>query len=163
MARSGATVKNTSSVKRDSVRMRGYNGYGATDNKIPRFDSQVYSSVANGVFTCVFDSAANGNLITIVKACYARITITAGSPNDTSSHNWGLSLNSNQLTTGIGSITAAHVLTMAGASPSAVTRSGMTATWEGPLQPGDIVRVHTEGTAPQNDLGTNYIFTAEIL
>lgn len=151
------------SIKRDYTQLRGYNGYGSTNTKIPRFDSVFASSENNALYTKVTDSATLGNSFTFARACWVRLRLHALAPNDSGTHDWGLSLNSAQLTTDIQSITDANRLWLAENSVSGSTRHSATAVWEGPVATSDVIRVHSNGIAPHSDGTLHFSITAEVL
>lgn len=118
------------------------NGFGSTNTKIRRWLTTIRNV---GTYITYADSATNGSSFTINRAGRYGITyqdtFTGGSLS-------GISLNSNQLTTNIGSITAAHILAMAYNSPTFPSLNTVTIY----LVPGDVVRPHSEGAA-----GSGYI------
>lgn len=150
-------------IKRDFIQCKGYNGYGSTNTRIPRWDSVYASSLDNGLFTAVTDSSTLGNSFTFSRACYVRAYATWTSPNTATNNYLGFSLNSNQLTTDINSITAANRLWMVQTTPSTTVRGAMPPCWEGFLAANDVFRVHADNQAPNGDIDSNFVLTAEVL
>ena len=139
----------------DTVRFHTGNGYGSTNNKIFRFsniaiadDNGDYSFSAisssqtssNNLFT-ITDSATDGMEITVNRKGYYFFDFSLSG---NASTNVGLSLNSTQLTTAIQSITTADMLVL---HTTAGGGFGGAPVWEGRLAVGDVIRVHTDGTA----------------
>jgi|GEM_PF-4792953 len=114
------------------------NGYGSTNTVIRRFTT-VGKNVGAGIN--YVDSATLGASFTIVEAGIYAIEYSdefnAGS-------NFGISCNSNQLTTQIATITAAHRLV---ASNTLNANEGKTVTVTLRLEIGDVIRPHAQGTA----------------
>lgn len=118
------------------IRVSAANGYGSTlNNKIRRFSNLVESLGSDITY---LDDPANGASFTINSAGIYQISY---SDNSTAAERKGISKNSTQLTTEIGSITASDRL--------AQTQTGSTAasnvSWQGYLKVGDVIRPHTEG------------------
>jgi hypothetical protein len=118
-----------------------YGGYGSTNNKII-YMSSLTTEIGSGLMTDA-NSSTNGLSFTAIKDCivHAHITFHAGG----GTIPVGFSLNSNQLTTSFGSINNAH--------QTAITYriSGMnsvTATCAIPMAANDVLRPHSDGTAP---------------
>lgn len=115
------------------------NGYGSTANKIRKWTNNPVGSDAGNVLTVVND-ATNGLSITVAKRC--RISIMyydIFNSNDV----FGISKNSNQLTTSIRSITVSHRLAWSG-TISNNNGSGISLWDIGEV--GDVYRPHTSGT-----------------
>lgn len=110
-------------------------GHGSTNTKIRRIETAVVS--AGGSDITVTHSATGGTSLTINTAGLYTVNYT-----DTiSSATIGLSLNSNQLTTNIQSITAAHILEYIDALVD--TKGSVTVTrW---FAANDVIRPHTDG------------------
>lgn len=120
------------------VRLHTSNGYGSTNNKIRRMSTTVTNTGSDITYA---DSATAGGSFTInttgiYSISYADIAGAAAS--------FGLSLNSSQLTTSIASITTADRLIMFVASATDFVAA---APWTGKLTSGDVVRIHTDGSA----------------
>jgi len=114
------------------------NGYGATNTVIRRFTNTITSQGADITYA---DSATLGASFTInTNGVYA----ISYSDNLTASGEIGISLNSNQLTTSIASITAANRLAEATVPSANATAS---VSWIGYLASGSVIRAHTAGTA----------------
>ena len=116
----------------------GSNGHGSTNTKIRRYTTTLIST---GTAITYADSAANGGSFTINATgfyeCHIRDRYNSSTPI------FGISVNSNQLTTSIDSITKANEFGFTFATTSlnyALTRVLY-------LQSGDVVRAHTDGTA----------------
>jgi hypothetical protein len=128
------------------VRLNTYNAYGTTNTKIPRF-SNVVENYGNSIV--YVDSVANGASFTVQEAGTYSISFCWDSNNTTGNGGPGISLNSNQLTTGIDAITVANRL--AYSIYNGVNGTNMLpscASWTGRLNIGDVIRPHTTGSAP---------------
>jgi hypothetical protein len=114
------------------------NGHGSTNNKVPRYTT---ASINTGTAITYADSAANGASFTINESgIYAIYTIAT---NSGGASNFGVSINSTQLTTSITSITAADRLILGGSSAA----SNYNATSRiCKLVAGDVIRPHDDGT-----------------
>lgn len=119
------------------LRLDGIAGYGSTNNKIRRF-SNTTETIGDGVFFTSASTAANGLSITMNVKGMVSFTFT-DSFNVAST--MGLSRNSNQLTTQVDTITAAHRLCAARAE-NAVPG---TVSWTGIGNSGDVFRPHCNG------------------
>lgn len=125
------------------IRLGTTSGYGSVNTAVRRFTSAIKNT---GVGLEYADSATGGTSLTCtIKGRYAFTyfeQFNAGA-------NFGLSLNSAQLTTDIVSITAADALVI-GSTPAANLLAGVSITLE--LAPGDVVRPHSgsgvSGSAP---------------
>jgi len=127
-------VKTQVGVLPSMVRLDGGNGFGSTNTVIRRFTTTVLNQ---GTDITYADSATLGATFTInTNGVYAVTYFDAPLAVAPS----GLSLNSSQLTTGIGGITTTDRLTMA--TPRAGTDS-MAVSWTGYLAAGAVIRVHT--------------------
>lgn len=121
-----------------TVRLHTANGFGSTNTVIRRFTTTVTNT---GTDITYADSATNGATFTInTTGRYAiGFTDSSGSATD-----FGISLNSSQLTTGISGITDADRLSMVttgGANYRGFCGSTLT------LTAGDVIRAHTSGTS----------------
>jgi hypothetical protein len=119
------------------VRVQQGNGYGSTNNKITRFTNTL-NSVGTGITYA--DSATLGASFTINEAGVYAIHYT---DEFSGAADMGISLNSNQLTTSIVSITAANRI--ARSSPAGANQ-GSTSSVTMQLSAGDVIRPHTDGT-----------------
>lgn len=117
-------------------------GYGATNTKIRRFTNTQVSSGSN-LFTYT-DSATLGGSFTFLQACRVSISYMF-EKSSVGTSNEGISINSSQLTTDIGSITAANRLAIGVAASTINTLA--TVSWTGYVAAGDIIRAHGQGTA----------------
>jgi len=122
------------------VRLHTANGYGSTNTQIRRF-STVVDYLNPGDDITYVDSATAGASFTIEKDGIYAVSF---SDNFNAAGYLGLSLNSTQLTSTIGNITAADRLALG--TCTANNLSGFVA-WTGPLSGGDVIRAHTEGQA----------------
>jgi hypothetical protein len=120
------------------VRVISANGYGSTNTVIRRFTT-LQDNVGSDITYA--DSATNGATFTINNT-----GVYAVSYNDSfnAAANFGLSLNSAQLTTAILSITAANRIT--NSTGPAANQSGLVSLVR-PFTAGDVIRAHTDGTA----------------
>lgn len=120
------------------VRLHTANGYGSTNTAIARFTTAVTNT---GTGITYADSATLGGSFTINEAGVYAITYNTFAA---VALDFGLSLNSTQLTTSINSITTADRLAM---STSPAGGYMATVTWTGRLSAGDVVRAHADTTA----------------
>ena len=143
---SGASLTGVSKTFSESrIHVTTYNGYGSTNNKIPRF-STVAETV--GSAATYADSATLGASFTINDDGVYSITYHVMANSAT----WfGVSLNSTQLTTVLNSITAADRL-VASNTPAlnVVSQVGVTRQ----LASGDVIRPHTYGSTFNNNGGS---------
>lgn len=117
------------------VRLNTANGYGSTNTAIRRFTNVVVNQGSDITYA---DSASAGGSFTInTNGVYAISYVDSFSANSFG----GISLDSNQLTTGIGSISAASRLSYAFYSTNAVVVNA----WTGYLPAGSIIRPHAQG------------------
>tara|TARA_R110000823_G_scaffold213977_1_gene343764 strand:- start:20 stop:508 length:489 start_codon:yes stop_codon:yes gene_type:complete len=126
------------------IHVYNYNGYGSTNNKIPRFSNT--AETAGSAITYA-DSASLGASFTINDDGFYSMTyhIMANS-----SQWFGISLNSTQLTTTLYQINVADRLTASNTPAlNVVTQVGVTRR----LAAGDIIRPHTYGGAFNNNGG----------
>ncbi len=122
------------------LRLNTYNGYGSTNTKIPRFTNVV--EYVPGDFTYA-DSATLGASITIVNPGMYMWSHNANLASAVQMV--GASLNSSQLATAISAINAADILAVGETNVANSTGGiGGCPVW---LNPGDVVRPHTDGGA----------------
>lgn len=120
------------------VRVHTDNGYGSTNNKIRRFTNVVTNQ---GTDITYADSATLGASFTInTNGVYAlsyseQLTVAA---------NFGISLNSSQLTTSIGTISASDRLVIGDVYAANGTESVSNTVY---LAAGSVIRAHTAGVA----------------
>jgi len=119
------------------LRLDTSNGYGSTNTTIRRFTNITQNLGSDVTYV---DSATLGASFTIVTSGTYSFSYA---DNFSSAANFGLSKNSNQLTTGINTITTEHRLIKA--SASAVNLSSQVA-WTGYLNAGDVIRPHADTT-----------------
>jgi hypothetical protein len=120
------------------VQVNTADGYGSTNTRIRKFTN----IVANlGTDITYATSAADGASFTINTSGYYTITY-----NDqfNAQSNFGISVNSTQLTTAIASITQTNILSFATTAQANLVSS---TSWTGYLTKGDVVRAHTTATA----------------
>lgn len=124
------------STAQSMVRLNTANGYGSTNTKIRRFTTVVTNQGSDITYT---DSETLGAAFTInISGVYAisyNDSFTVGS-------NSGISLNSSQLTTGIGSIAAGDVIAQATNTANAASAVSASTLY---LTAGAVVRAHTAG------------------
>ena len=114
------------------------NGHGSTNTKIRRYTT---TKTSTGTAITYADSAANGASFTINEPGLYEMSMT--DIQGASAVNFGVSVNSAQLTTNIQSITDADRV-FAASTPNGSYMT-ITRTWR--LAAGDVVRPHTAGTA----------------
>lgn len=120
------------------VRVHTSNGYGSGSTMIRRFTTIVTNQ---GTDITYADSASLGGTFTINAAGVYAI---AYADQANAAADFGLSLNSAQLTTAVASITTATRLIMA-ATPAANASNAVS--WVGALSATDVIRAHTAATA----------------
>jgi hypothetical protein len=116
------------------VRLNGGNGYGSTNTCIRRFTT---AEVNTGTAITYADSATNGATFTINSDGLYAISYADGPTAD----NIGISLSSNQLTTSISTITAAHRLIFSAVPASQTGQCSITTR----LVATDVIRAHSAG------------------
>lgn len=125
------------SVGQQMVRLNTANGYGSTNTKIRRFTNTVTNTGSDITYT---DSATDGASFTInTSGVYA---ISHTDQFTTGGGHAGISINSTQLTTNIGSITAAHIGATGYIANANETVNASVTLY---LTAGDVVRAHTNG------------------
>src|SRR6185369_5668159 len=128
------------------------NGRGSTDTRIRRFTNT--TNIGTGTAVTHATNSTNGSTFTINEDGLYFLGSTDG--DSTSAHGFGISVNSNQLTTSIASITAANRLgvTAALAATTFPVSMGLVVR----LRVGDVVRAHTNTAI--GDITTLATFTA---
>lgn len=122
-----------------SLKLEVGNGHGSTNTVIRRFTNTISNTIT--AYATYADSAGNGGSVTILVAGWYYIAYEdLYSTNDAS---FGVSVNSNQLTTNILSITNANRITLT--SSAAANRPAFCAVLKY-LNIGDVVRAHTNGS-----------------
>ncbi len=119
------------------------NGYGSTNTKIRRFTTTLSTA---GTALTYADSAANGGSVTVNEAGLYEITATDGGAGSNTRYGVGASINSNQLTTNVESITASHRVfysTPYNQSSGTGAVSGCARTMRCAV--GDVIRMHNGG------------------
>lgn len=134
------------SVRVDSmVRMTGTTGHGSTNTVIRRFTT---TTTNQGADITLAQSSTLGDTFTVNSDGIYYISYTDGRNGGVNAQ-WGISLNSSQLTTGINSITAADRLNY-------TSQTNLTPVpWSGFLSKDDVIRAHTDGACDN----TGGIFT----
>ena len=127
-------------VPQATWRANTYTGYGSTNTRIPYFTTVVENVDTGAAFT-VSNSAANGLSITINTP--GKYSVSFGA-NFTGASTMGLSLNSSQLTTNVGSITAADRLGMTDTAGAGFASSLSVTKY---FAANDVIRPHTNGVA----------------
>ncbi len=122
------------------------NGHGSTNNKIRRWTT-TESNVGSAITYA--DSAANGGSFTIAAGYGGLYEVYYSEDKSSGGCYFGISVNSNQLTTTIYDITAAHRKAMAYQIQAG---SNMALTRVLRLAAGDVVRAHTDGTPNDADV-----------
>jgi hypothetical protein len=112
------------------IRWDTFAGYGGTDTQIPYFTNK-NTDTSSGEITIV-NNSTNGLRLTINTAGTYAITFSGTADSATV---MGLSLNSNQLTTSIASITELHRLAMSDGTACFCA-------YTGPLAVNDVIRPH---------------------
>lgn len=126
------------------------NGHGSTNTMIRRMTTTVTNSGENVHWNYV-DSATLGGVITVLKPFVGSITYT-----DKGTGIFGISLNSNQLTTAFASITNTNKLLVADGLTNSDSVSGAAF-----FNTGDVIRMHTDGS--MTDLANANFFRLEAL
>jgi hypothetical protein len=126
------------------------NGYGSTNTKIRRFTT---AGVNIGTAITYTASATNGDTFTINKS--GQYAVSYGDVGD-SAFTAGISLNSNQLTTGYTSITTANRLTTTRFSN---VQSNMTSPVVLNLKSGDVLRAHGDALENNTSFDSNFRVT----
>lgn len=119
------------------VRVSTANGYGSTATKIKRYSTVIENTGSDITYA---DSATNGASWTINVSGRYSISVTASAA---ATSYYGISRNSNQLTTSVQSITDSHILNIA----KTIGGDHDSVSWVGYLTAGDVIRAHTEGSA----------------
>lgn len=133
----------------NEVILTGGNGFGSTDTVIRRFTTTQRS---NGSAMTYTDSATLGMKVVVNTAGVYAIMYADGAIQD---NQYGLSVNSNQLTTAIGSITAANRL----ASPTDPGQQGsVSSTIVVRLAVNDTIRAHCSNNSASNTTADDVIF-----
>lgn len=127
------------------VFLRTYAGYGSTDTKIVRFTtlSESYGNMFSENHSTGYSSNAKGLELTVNRSGIYAVTMGWYGGNG-ASHNYGISKNSTQLTTAVGSITAADRIAGDDTGVTNADSSGITIR----LAKGDVIRPHTDGNTP---------------
>lgn len=118
----------------------GFGGYGATNNKIPYWSAA--TDTGSDITSAVTDTTNGGKWTINTTGVYGISVVWSGGA---SANNFGISKNSAQLTTGIGSITAANRLAMCSTSANGPGTSCTIAAIN--LTAADVIRVHTDGNS----------------
>jgi len=135
----GAALTNLpASFSPSVVHLHTTNGYGSTNNKIRRWSTVISNTGSDITYV---DSASLGGTFTInTNGIYSM----SYSDHFSVANEYGFSRNSNQLTTGISSITVAHALFW-DSTPASNTTQGISITLS--LSSGDVIRAHALGAS----------------
>ena len=138
---SGITLPSGQSVPigQSMVRLNTANGYGSTNTVIRRFTNTVVNQGTDITYT---DSATLGATFTINTSGVYSVDYVDNF--NTANSQLGISLNSSQLTTAVGSITVADLLAYGQAY---AVNAGCSCSWTGYLAAGAVIRAHTSGNA----------------
>lgn len=131
-------TSNTPTLTLSFVRVETANGYGSTNNKIPRFTT---TRINTGPSITYADSATAGSSFTLNNNGIYTISYCGAA---TTAANMGISINSSQLTTSIVSINIADKLAAAVCAADGYIVE-MTATRY--CSTGDVIRPHNDGNA----------------
>lgn len=124
---------------RSSCAIYGAIGLGSGNTRIRRYTAANVVTVGSDI--TYTSSSANGDSFTINR--YGVYTMHASDYSTSGADYFGFSLNSNQLSTDITSITAANILNVS----QSISAGAMNIAWTAELFPGDVVRVHVETTS----------------
>ncbi len=134
---------------RSEVMVHTGNGYGSTNTRIRRYTTV---QTQTGTDITYADSATLGASFTINTNGLYAMSITEYS---TSSCNFGVSRNSNQLTTDLLSITASNILTTSLAPTNGTGSCAVTVY----LNAGDVIRPHMDANAVNNTVRNRFSIT----
>lgn len=116
------------------------NGYGSTNTRIRRFTTTLSSA---GQALTYADSAANGGSVTVNEAGLYEIMVSDGGAGSNQTYGFGVSINSNQLTTNLDSITATHrAIYVNHYNETAANNTSSTGCRTMRLAAGDVIRAH---------------------
>lgn len=132
-------------VQKNMIWLQTPNGYGSTASKIRRWTTIINNT---GTALSLTQSAANGDSITVNED--GIYSIDYGDYGNGTLGYFGITLNSNQLTTSIASVTTSTVLTVAFVDNTSVTCSATVF-----LNAGDVLRCHTDSAQTTNGLAFN--------
>lgn len=119
-------------------------GYGSTDTMIPYF-TNIRSNIGLTSNYTITNDSTNGLKIVINNS--GMYSISCSSNGSATRMDFGISLNSTQLTTNIISINAETRLAASDASSDGGGGTAGNCSWVGYLSAGDVVRMHTSGTS----------------
>ena len=122
-----------------NIKVNTANGFGSSGTKIRRFTNEEYNN-GSEILTYTQD-ATNGDFFTVNTACEVEIAV---SDNFGAANDFGVSLNASSLSTNFGALAVSERLIQA--STTAVSISGAVS-WHGSLVAGDVLRVHSQGSA----------------
>jgi len=130
-------------------------GYGSTNTVIPYWTNKFIDTSTSAYYTLT-NSSTLGSAVTIVTP--GRYCFTYWSAGATAGSHFGISLNSNQLTSGIETITAAHRLVVS--TNSATVADSVTCTLYCTV--GDVIRPHHDvnlglGTTAEQGFSVTYL------
>jgi hypothetical protein len=132
------------------ARWSDFNGHGSTDTCIMKWSDEDIPATNSTVVT-VSNTATNGFKVTANMNCFIfwHIGCDWGG-----GHYWGVSKNSNQLTTALTSITSTHIMMYNYAHSIHVNNE---ASWSGEMASGDVCRAHSGGAAGGGNPTRSYI------
>ena len=124
------------------------NGDGSTNTKVRRF----VNATTVGTSITRASSAAAGDSFTINKSGIYAISYT-DRPNGTT-NDFGISLNSSNLTTNVESLAVAERLML-----TRSTDAQQNVSWTGRLSAGDVIRPHTDGFGTSDNDNNQFVIT----
>jgi hypothetical protein len=133
------------------VRVEVGNGHGSTNNKIRIYTTQV---VNTGTAITYATSAGNGASFTINETGYYSISMADRYSNAAGSANFGVSVNSAQLTTSILTITNTDRYAISQTGPAASVATQLATVVR--LASGDVVRPHDDGLPDGTEVRTYF-------
>lgn len=140
-----ASSSSSGAGPRSEVQVHTRNGYGSTNTMIPRFTTALRNV---GTAITYADNSTDGASFTInedgIYSIYFQIQASGASPNQA-----GISINSNQLTTVVNSLSYSRTNGALIRQPfsSDDTEGYADVAWTGYLDAGDVIRPHTRGEA----------------
>lgn len=144
----------TNNLTLSEVHVRSGNGHGSTNTKIRRFSTEV-TNVGSAITYA--DSATDGASFTINET--GIYIMNSSDSYSAGANNYGISLNSSQLTTNIESITVADVVTRLYCSADSF---GITCKALRFFSAGDVLRPHTDGN-PDATGGKTYFYIRKVV
>lgn len=128
----------------ESVHFEATAGYGSTNTVIPYYTNELTNSVSS--LGTIENNSTNGFSFTADRDCRVTASFTHNVDSGGADYYTGWSLNSNQLTTNIASITGSHRLIQEYYRDNALNAStSCTVSTSVVLKKGDVLRPHTDG------------------